>query len=57
MGEIAELMIEGHMCSWCGICFEEAHGYPVLCSSCSEEYEEENLLREYGLQKAFIEEL
>ena len=36
MGEIAEAMIEGAMCSWCGVVFEEAHGHPVLCEDCYE---------------------
>ena len=34
MGEIANDMINGHACSLCGIYFEDAHGYPVLCDDC-----------------------
>ena len=36
MGELADDMIEGLSCSWCGIYFEEAHGYPVVCETCWE---------------------
>lgn len=34
MGELADDLIEGFSCSWCGIYFEEAHGYPVVCNGC-----------------------
>ena len=34
MGENADDMIEGLCCSGCGVYFEEAHGYPVLCRGC-----------------------
>lgn len=34
MGEIAERMVAGGQCSWCGNEFIALHGYPVLCSSC-----------------------
>ena len=34
MGEIAEGIVEGFQCSHCGICFEDPHGYPVLCKDC-----------------------
>lgn len=34
MGEIADDMINGFMCSNCGTCFEKEHGYPVLCGGC-----------------------
>jgi len=34
MGEIADSMVDGEMCSWCGIMFTEEHGYPVACDSC-----------------------
>ena len=49
MGELSDLMIEGETCSLCGIMFEEAHGYPVACESCWDEY--------CGLRKATNEEL
>ena len=34
MGEIADDMIDGLMCSFCGTYFEEEHGYPVVCRGC-----------------------
>lgn len=34
MGEIADDIAEGLQCSWCGVCFEREHGYPVACESC-----------------------
>ena len=34
MGEIAELIIQGEQCSFCGIEFVEPHGYPVICEQC-----------------------
>lgn len=42
MGEIAEDIIEGTCCSWCGLYFQSpdnpdelySHGYPVLCKDC-----------------------
>lgn len=34
MGQIADDMVAGFQCSHCGICFEAAHNYPVLCREC-----------------------
>jgi len=34
MGEIADLTINGQICTWCGTCFKKAHGYPVSCDFC-----------------------
>ena len=34
MGEVADDMIVGLSCSWCGVYFVEEHGYPVLCKDC-----------------------
>jgi hypothetical protein len=34
MGEIADMMVDGGMCSWCGVVFRKNYGYPVLCKSC-----------------------
>ena len=34
MGEIADDMISGASCSWCGIYFPQEHGFPVLCPDC-----------------------
>lgn len=68
MGEIADGMIEGFSCSWCGVCFEESHGYPVVCQDCYKNWKREEtakgkqangkrLLREFGLQIASNKEL
>jgi hypothetical protein len=37
MGELAEDMIDGTMCSWCGVYFEQSHGFEVACDSCWED--------------------
>lgn len=44
MGELANDMVDGLSCSWCGVYFEESHGYPVVCKSCSkdEDYDPKN---------------
>ncbi len=49
MGDIADDMVEGFSCSHCGIYFEVAHGYPVLCENC---YGSETEKDRAGLQKA-----
>jgi len=36
MGEVANDMLDGLMCSWCGTYFEKAHGFPVLCVACDD---------------------
>jgi len=64
MGEIADDLIEGHSCSWCGIYFRRPHGFPVICTSCWRQYKFEHrgyttkrLLKEFALQVAFEKEL
>ena len=71
MGEIADDIINGFQCSWCGICFEKEHDYPVACNDCWEEekkehpekFEKKKLLGEIveihksGVQKAIYKEL
>ena len=57
MGDMADLAINGETCSWCGIFFEEDHGYPVLCESCADGKKNEELLKKYGLQNAIIKEV
>ena len=40
MGEIADMMLDGTMCQWCGEWLhggEEGPGYPGLCASCARE--------------------
>lgn len=34
MGQIADDIINGLQCSFCGVCFENEHGYPVACCDC-----------------------
>ena len=55
MGEAADDMIEGFTCSWCGIYFEQPHGYPVLCRRCYHGDLED--AQASGLQVATIKEL
>jgi hypothetical protein len=43
---ISEDTIDGLQCSWCGVCFEEEHGYPVLCDNCFEDQTESILKKE-----------
>ena len=46
MGELADLMVEGALCSWCGAWTEEylddgvAPGHPALCEDCENDKEE-----------------
>ena len=58
MGDIADDMECGFQCSWCGVCFEEEHGYPVACDSCWREAMKnmkcktaEELTKKTGVQK------
>lgn len=38
MGEIADMMIGGEMCAWCGVYLEvDAPDVPVLCHDCHSE--------------------
>ena len=37
MGEIADLMLEGSMCEWCGECID-GEGYPQVCAGCQQEH-------------------
>jgi len=30
MGEIADMMVDGGMCSWCGVVFRKDYGYPCV---------------------------
>ena len=45
MGEIANDIINGLMCSDCGVYFDEEHGYPVLCDSCWQQAKEDGRLK------------
>jgi len=67
MGEIADDMVEGFACTWCGVYFEQSHGYPVVCTSCFDGWRQEKqigwkrgkkrLLEQMGLQVAIEKEL
>lgn len=37
MGEMAEYMLNGDDCEWCGEYLGDGLGYPRLCSSCQRE--------------------
>lgn len=37
MGEIAEMMLDGCMCQWCGDFLGDGDGFPVVCISCQHE--------------------
>ena len=67
MGEIADDMIDGASCSWCGVYFSEEHGYPVACESCWDDEKERNPkefkkvkgggeIHSSGVQKAIFDE-
>ena len=38
MGDISEDIRSGFQCSECGTCFNEEHGFPVLCAGCFYDY-------------------
>jgi hypothetical protein len=63
MGEIADDMVAGHSCSYCGIYFEDEHGFPVICRGCFRTWQRENrkgkkkFTQMTGLQVATIKEL
>jgi len=70
MGEIAEDMVDGQSCSWCGVYFEHSHGYPVICVDCYTDWSVANhnypdthkdikelLLKKHALQVATEKEL
>jgi hypothetical protein len=57
---MAEDVIDGLSCSGCGIYFEAAHGYPVLCEDCWEDVssaEKQKGITAEGLQKTIEAEL
>ncbi len=60
MGEIAEDMIDGSCCQWCGQYFSDpdhdviyTHGYPVACKGCYDENPKK--ARKVGLQRALVD--
>ncbi len=56
MGQTADDAVEGFACSWCGIYFEESHGYPVICTGCFKEWKKnEGIGSESKAKKALLE--
>jgi len=59
---IADDMVAGLACSWCGIYFENEHDYPVVCRACFKTWQRENtrgkkaFTQMEGLQVAHIKE-
>lgn len=49
MGDIADMMMEGSMCVWCGVVFKNTHEYPVICKRCWDNSTPEE---RKGIQKA-----
>ena len=56
MGDISDDIVDGFQCSWCGVCFEQEHGYPVVCKDCGDDQTDVQL-DELGLQRAILKEL
>jgi len=53
---LAQDKVDGFSCSWCGVYFEDEHGFPVLCNSCWKDAINEHkngkvILHNFGLQK------
>ena len=38
MGDIADMMLEGQMCQWCGEILDDGDGYPVVCAGCQSQH-------------------
>ena len=62
MGQQADSMIEGEVCSWCMMPFIGdggdiyTHGYPVVCKPCAQGVDKEDL-EDIGLQRTDKETL
>ena len=50
MGEIADQMIEGQICSWCGCAFSVSYEFPAVCRMCAQGVKKEDL-EDIGLQR------
>ena len=42
MGDIADMMLDGTMCSSCGEFLGEDTGYPMMCHDCQKDYIKES---------------
>lgn len=47
MGEIAEMMLEGMLCQYCGEYIGDGDGYPTACSGCQDYHG----INEFGEEK------
>jgi len=41
MGEIADAILEGSQCQFCGNVFDDACGYPRMCEDCEKDEDED----------------
>lgn len=57
MGDIANDMIIGLCCSWCGIYFREENGYPVLCFRCHRQQGKEHVRKKDRVPQSRVKEL
>lgn len=55
MGQLAEDVVSGFMCSSCGVCFEKEHGHPVTCRDCWSHLTPAE--RKHAPPKAYLKEL
>ena len=63
MGQIAEDMVDGTCCSFCGQYFQDpddtescyTHGYPVACKTCWKDIMRKPDTKRRGIQKAQVE--
>ncbi len=55
MGQATDDLVNGFVCSYCGIFFQEEHGYPVICEDCWNDLTPAE--RKDAPQRATIEEL
>lgn len=53
MGQIAEDALSGFTCSGCGIFFIKEHGFPVLCTACTQEIPKKDRLYPQATLKEF----
>lgn len=51
MGAIADDMVDGSSCSYCGVYFERPHGHPVLCKDCFADEPEEDSVYPMATEK------
>jgi hypothetical protein len=42
MGDVADMMVNGDICSWCSSPNSDPGGYPVICQDCFDEWSVQN---------------